>query len=90
MSDLKNPNTLHGREGALLQVIDWNDLGIYYVAPSTSPQRGDIVMLVAIEETDEYHGSIQVLHSDKVFVKKTHPKNWMRHFIPWPHGGFVG
>lgn len=87
----KSPNTLVGRNGSLLQVTNWHDpFSQQYAEPlSSGPQRGDIVLLVATEETDENFGWIDILHAEKVCRLKIHPKYWMRHFMPWPRGGFV-
>ena len=84
----KSPNTITDREGALLQVTKWPELGSS-IASDKCPRRGDIVMLVASEEVDEFCGWVDVLHNEKVIRLHEHPRKWMWYFLPWPRGGFV-
>lgn len=89
-AEMKSPNSIAGRNGSLLRVTNWTDCAGHWSAPTANkPQRGDLVMLVASENFDDVDGWIEVLHAEKVWKLYVHPKYWMRHFIPWPRGGFI-
>jgi hypothetical protein len=98
-----NPNVLQGHEGALLQLkthincwepkkntnkdftLDGSDVG---VAPIIIPKKEIVMYLKTIEHKYGY-GTVDLLWGEKVLRHYIQLNNWLRIFVPWPHGGFV-
>lgn len=100
---LKNPNRLEGHEGYLIQTLEDMSGYIHCVKEQYRSEpsgwdtiveipEGKIGMIVGCNDSDDFnkfYDWIDFLCEDKVCRLFFQHNQWMRYFIPWPHGAFI-
>lgn len=102
---LLNPNRLEGHEGYLLKVLEDTNgfLGCLseseddYWVPQPSHTKevdipaGSILLILGTghhKQVDD-QGWLDVVFEGRVVRIYHQPSQWMRYYIPWPHGAFI-
>jgi len=97
---MKNPNVLKGHEGELIQttqsIFDVKQIKIdsngemLEVIKFSDFTPGVVVLFLEVSPNNSNREYIRFLREDRIYQFETPLNSWMRFFIPWPRGGFVG
>ena len=96
---LLNPNRLEGHEGYMLKLLNSLDGYIGLENDQTRPRYDNkrkvvpcssVVMILEVwHNSVADYGWLDVLYEGerlRIFIQ---PSQWIRFFIPWPHGAFI-